>query len=314
MENQNDKYDVAFSFLARDEKLAFEINDLLQDRFCTFIFSKNQEQVAGTDGEKSFNEVFGSKARVVVVLYRKGWGETPWTRIEETAIRGRAYDNGYNFVIFIPLDEDNKVPKWLPKTQLWIGLNRWGVNGAAVIIEARIKEQGGEEHEETIDDRAARLVRSIKFDEKRKAFHDSEAGVNAAKNEFEQLVAELDVLLNGVKDSINSVKMEKQRYRVVVLGLCPILEIKWESHIINSLDDSSLELTLWNSHPWFSAIYTGENKKRVFSETFMFDLLPSGNYCWVTTGSPKRYFTSPELAKLALQYWMDGVETHKKRR
>ena len=35
MENQKFKYDVAFSFLADDEKLAIQINDLIQDRLET---------------------------------------------------------------------------------------------------------------------------------------------------------------------------------------------------------------------------------------------------------------------------------------
>ena len=53
----------------------------------TFIYTKNQEEIAGKDGENTFNKVFGEEARVVVVLYRKGWGNTSWKRIEETAIK-----------------------------------------------------------------------------------------------------------------------------------------------------------------------------------------------------------------------------------
>jgi hypothetical protein len=88
------KFDVAFSFPSKDEGLATRINDLLQDRIETFLYSRQQEKLAGTDGEKTFSEVFGKEARVVVVLFRNGWGQTRWTRIEETAIRGRAYERG----------------------------------------------------------------------------------------------------------------------------------------------------------------------------------------------------------------------------
>ena len=84
------KYDVAFSFLAMDEQLAVQINDLLSDRFATFLYSERQREVAGTDGAETFTRVFQDEARVVVVLYRSGWGESPWTRIEATAIRNRA--------------------------------------------------------------------------------------------------------------------------------------------------------------------------------------------------------------------------------
>src|SRR3990172_9377256 len=157
MDEKEYKYDVAFSFLEEDEALAKELNDLLQDRVRTFLYSKKQDEIAGTDGEKIFNEVFGVQSRLVVVLYRKGWGQTPWTRIEETAIRNRAYEDGYDFVKFVPLDDPPTVPKWLPRTQLWVGFKRWGVVGTASVIEARIEELGGEPHEETVQERAARL-------------------------------------------------------------------------------------------------------------------------------------------------------------
>ena len=73
------KYDVAFSFLQRDEPLALQLNDLLQDRVKTFIYPERQKELAGTDGEETFGKVFGEEARLAVVLYRSEWGETKWT-------------------------------------------------------------------------------------------------------------------------------------------------------------------------------------------------------------------------------------------
>jgi hypothetical protein len=88
------KYEVAFSFLQKDEQTAYQINDFIQDRIEIFIYSKKQEELVGTAGEKNFNNVFYRECRIVVLLYRNGWGATPWTRIEETAIRNRAFDSG----------------------------------------------------------------------------------------------------------------------------------------------------------------------------------------------------------------------------
>ena len=163
MDERKYEYDVAFSFLAQDEPIAVQLNDLLQSRLRTFVYSGRQDEVAGTDGEKTFNAVFGEQSRLVVVLYRNGWGQTPWSRIEETAIRNRAYEEGYDFVKVIPLDEKATVPRWLPKTQLWLGLNRWGMAGAASVIDARVQELGGQSREETVQGRAARLARSVRF-------------------------------------------------------------------------------------------------------------------------------------------------------
>jgi hypothetical protein len=95
------KYDIAFSFVKEDEGLATQINDLVQDRYRTFLYSKAQDQLVGTDGEKTFNAVFGEQARTVAVLLRPEWGQTSWTRIEETAIKNRAFNQGYDFATFI---------------------------------------------------------------------------------------------------------------------------------------------------------------------------------------------------------------------
>ena len=181
------EYDVAFSFLAEDEELASRLDDLIRDRVSTFLYSKRQEEIAGTDGEEKFNEVFGQQARIVVVLYRSSWGDTPWTRIEQTAIRNRAYDEGYDFVLFIPLEQPRTTPDWLPKNRLWIGLERWGLEGAAIVVEARVQEAGGRLHHETLTERAARLNREMQAEEFRKNFLGSTEGVTAAHQEIKKL-------------------------------------------------------------------------------------------------------------------------------
>src|SRR5262249_8783776 len=53
-------------------------NDLLQDRYATFLYSRRQGEIAGRDGELRFNEIFGQEARVVIVLHRGEWGQTTW--------------------------------------------------------------------------------------------------------------------------------------------------------------------------------------------------------------------------------------------
>ncbi len=112
------KYEVGFSFIRKDENIAYDLNDRIQDRLSTFIYSKKQEELGGTDGEKKFNKIFYEQSRVVVVLYRDGWGQTPWTRIEETAIKNRAFEKGWNFLLLINLDNNSCLPTWIPKTYI----------------------------------------------------------------------------------------------------------------------------------------------------------------------------------------------------
>jgi len=124
------KYDVAFSFLAQDESLATQLNDALNGRVSTFIYSRRQEELAGTDGMETFARVFGDESRAVVVLYRNGWGERGWTMIERKAIQDRTLARGWDFLLVIPLDQPAQAPLWLPKSRLWFELARWGIPAA----------------------------------------------------------------------------------------------------------------------------------------------------------------------------------------
>jgi hypothetical protein len=308
MTTEDYKFDVAFSFLAQDEPLATQLNDLLQDRIKTFLYSKKQGELAGTDGERTFNLVFEEQARLVVVLYRDGWGQTPWTRIEETAIRNRAFERGYGFVKFIPLDDKQSVPKWLPRTQLWVGLKRWGIAGAASVIEARIEELGGEPDEETVENRATRLERSMRFEATRNQFLHSAQGVDAANKEFESLRVEIDRLIGLVVGAASSIALHlKANPRtLLVLGFSRGLSIHWGYHYRNSLDDAELEIALWDRHPPFPGVMHFEKPKKLRAVKFKFDLLQNEQVSWVSESLSQRIYSTNDLASFILKYYMDN--------
>jgi len=310
MDQDSYKYDVAFSFLAEDEALAIELNDLLQDRLSTFLYSKKQEEISGSDGEETFNAVFGEQARLVVVLYRDGWGETPWKRIEQTAIRNRAFDEGYDFVTFVPLDEPATVPKWLPKTQIWVGLNRWGTSGTASVIEARVQELGGLPHEETVENRAKRLERSLKFQEKRKQFIYSYKGVDLLIAEFAVLGDEIERLLEVIKKSATSIdySIKRANRKIVLSGAHAGLSVSYQCQFSNSLKNSKLEVELWEGHPPFPGVTHWDQSRRRDRLTFEFDLLKPDTPGWKTTYPAEREFDSKALAEYILKFYMDDAE------
>jgi hypothetical protein len=92
MSDDNKKFDVAISFLLKDEPLALQLHSRLSEIFDVFVYSKNQEELAGTDGLESFRQIFRHNSSLVVVLYRDEWGKTRWTRVEEAAIKDRAFN------------------------------------------------------------------------------------------------------------------------------------------------------------------------------------------------------------------------------
>lgn len=306
------KYDVAFSFLAQDEAIAVQLNDMLQDRLTTFLYSKRQETVAGTDGELRFGEVFGRDARLVIVLYRAGWGESPWTRIEETAIRNRAFDEGYDFVKFILLEDKPQVPRWLPRPQIWIGLSRWGLAGAASVIEARVQELGGTPREETVTDRAMRLARSLEYEKRRKRFLNSDEGVRAAHSAFDQLLASFENLIRDIQASAPgiSLTLKHSRHHIVILGPGPALSIEWNARYSNSLDGACLE---WREHPPFLGImHVFDEPTRTVSERFQLDLSPDDSFCWKPATADAPPVPTGDLPTLILKRWLEQSEKHRK--
>ncbi|MEW6410027.1 MAG: hypothetical protein AB1488_07940 [Nitrospirota bacterium] len=310
---QEYKYDVAFSFLADDEELATEINNLIQDRLATFIYSEKQKELAGTDGEETFNRVFGSEARTVFILYRKGWGETSWTCIEETAIRNRAYEERYDFVLLAPLDKPPTVPKWLPKNRIWIGLERWGIEGAASVIEARVQEAGGTPREETVKDRVDRLSREIEAEKEKKAFIDSPDGVKVANEEVSLLFSELEKVVSSTGDKLN---IESGRNECAIYGDGFSVYFRWSSSFSNTLDSSALYLSLWEGSVSIRSgrrCFPFEEPKRLKEMEFQFDLSKSRKPTWKDTRGTKQSYSTADLAKLSLTMLLNTILESKRK-
>lgn len=137
------KYDVAISFLAKDEPTARVLADKLEaSGFNVFFFPRNQEELAGTNGMETMREPFFN-SRVNVVLFRQPWGETPWTRVEQTAITERCLQTGWDSLMFVELDETSARPTWLPNTHVRFALKAYGLEQLAGAVKARVQEHGG---------------------------------------------------------------------------------------------------------------------------------------------------------------------------
>ncbi|MBU2555756.1 MAG: hypothetical protein KKF98_14980 [Bacteroidetes bacterium] len=317
MQENKFKYDVAFSFLADDEELVIQINDLIQDRVNTFLYSRKQGEIAGTDGEKTFNRVFGSEAIIVFVLYRNGWGKTPWTRIEETAIRNRAFEEGYDFVIFAPLDKPPNAPKWLPKNRIWIGLDRWGIEGVATVIEARIQEVGGSPREETVEDHASRIGRAIAAEKKKLVFLHSENGVKAANAAVKELFDEFERIVKKLSDTEDSISLqiETTREQCAIYSGNFTLFFHWSLSFSNTLQSSAFYVNLWKGYISVRgrSSFPREKPQQLKEIEFNFDQTGSGKAAWRELRGQKQLFSNDQLAKFAITLLLDKIRaTHLK--
>jgi hypothetical protein len=152
----NPLYDVAISFLSGDEPLALKLQEQLSESLSVFFYSKKQEQLAGTDGLESFRKAFFSESRLVVVLYRDGWGKTPWTAVEELAIKDRVFSGGWKHLLFVMLDKQSTYPAWLPETHVRLDYSRFA-NELVGAIRLRALDVGSELKRETALVKAQRM-------------------------------------------------------------------------------------------------------------------------------------------------------------
>lgn len=308
MNTQDFQYDIAFSFVAQDEDIATRLADEFEGRLRVFLYSRKQEKIAGTDGESAFNAVFASQSRLVVVLYREGWGQSRWTRIEETAIRNRAFDEGYDFVLFIPLDDKPVVPRWLPRHRLWIGLQRWGLKCAASVIDARFQEVGGEPREAGLEDHAARAERKVAFERERRKFLKSDTGLQLANQAYEVLRQEILAAIPSLVAKAPSlgISVKDKGFQIAVLASKPALLVAWRPRFMNTLEDSELEVSMWEGHPPFPDIRHWEQPTSIEELIFHADLATSGNAAW-STGSPSGpiILESKAAAEYILKWWIN---------
>jgi hypothetical protein len=304
------KYDVAFSFLGRDEHLAISLDQRLNDHLSTFIYSdaKRQTFLTGSDGAEAFSRVFGREARTVVVLYRQGWGEQGFTETECTAIRNRAFEYGWDFTTFIPLDDPPTVPVWLPRTRLWHHLKRLGEEHAVTVIEARVQEAGGNPREPTVAEIATRLIAERKQAHERASFLNSPDGVAAARREFDTLFEEVK---RACAESSGLLVLCPQREKVWFCMQTPGVSRKitfyFDLALNNSLQGFKLNLIDYDG--------TIVGRDSNHQTEYHFDFGPLGEHGWRrgTTHGKGDFFATPRFADDLAKKMIDPLDNRQRR-
>lgn len=314
--NDEFKYEVAFSFLQEDEQLALQIADRVRDRVSVgvFVYSERQDILAGKDGVDAFSQVFGIESRIVVILYRKGWGETKWTRVEETAIRSRCFDEGHEFVLLVKLDTANP-PVWLPPTRIYLGFERYGIDGVASVIEARVQAAGGTVRGESIADYAARIDRDLNFETQRRSFLASDRGVEFAKQEVDSLFSELKRLVEQINGGSQiDVRFERQNFNFCrVWTTNARFGVTWHLAWGNTLDGAGLTFILTEGGAFYGVQTI---KEPIFKEMLEYsvDLDRGGTVGWRQSAGKKRFLPSAQLAEMWLKRLLDREHNRAERR
>jgi hypothetical protein len=310
MTTDNFTYDVAFSFVQQDEGLAFELYKLLKDRLSCFIYSEQQKRLAGADGEQVFNSVFSKESRIVVVLFRNEWGNTKWTKIEETAIRNKGFDKGYEFVILIPTEDKFTPPDWLPKNRIWVGLERWGIESAASVIEARVQDFGGQIKIESISDRVARTEIEIKDKQKREQILHSQDGLTMAFAEVKNVIAEIKRHEAEIKSKATDwhIKVRDNTHNGCdIMSYGYYLTVQFYQQWANSSDGAYLFVALFKGYfdeNGYASDPFHENKQ-IGMTRVQFDINEFNQNGWTLTETRKDFKTTNKL----VEHWFTKLIT-----
>lgn len=305
--NDEYKYEVAFSFLQDDEQLALEIANRIRDRVSVgvFVYSERQDELVGTDGVDSFSRVFGEESRIVVILYREGWGQTKWTRVEENAIRARGFEQGHEFVLLVKLDPAN-APVWLPRTRIYLGFDRYGIDGVASVIEARVQAVGGIVHIESIANYAARISHDLNFESKRRQFLSSDTGVETARTEVVVLFGELERLAQQV----NNGSEIQLAFHHPSFDFCRLstrnarFGVTWHQQWANSLEYAGLTFILSDGGSFYGP-YTIKEPDYKQELSYSVDLDRGGHVGWRESEGEKRLLTTTSLAETWLKLLLE---------
>ena len=156
------KYDIAISLCKQDIGFARDLIKAINPSLNVFFYEDNQEELIGKMGPEAFAKVFKDEARVVIILYRKEWGESVYTEIEKNAIVDRATSQtgGYNFIFLIPL-EKGESPSWYPSNRIYANPFRFNVEELARFCEFKVTEENGEIKPLTFEEKSNHFLEKL---------------------------------------------------------------------------------------------------------------------------------------------------------
>jgi hypothetical protein len=302
-ENNSDyKNDVAFSFVVEDDQLAHKINDLLIDRFSTYLYSKNIDETINKDGIEKFKSIFKKDSRIVVLLFRKKYGKTKWTSVEEDAIKERYLDGDKNFLFLIIVEDKVDLPVWIPENRIYCDLTKHSIEKIASYIEYRIHETGGKENPESFSDIIKRINRKDEFKKKKEAYLGSNIAARDALTEIDKMISYLEekqeelisfnihLIKNPISESQRSITYQWKQYIQ--------LYIKWKGSI-NSTFSDKLYISI--------IIAPGDSDKNSYPyhPEYRFDILPSDNKGW---WDGNKFYDSIQLIEVTMKKFLEIID------
>lgn len=173
--------------------------------------------------------------------------------MEQTAITDRSLKQGWASLLFIVLDKDSQLPKWLPETHVRFSLETYGVEQAIGAIKLRVQEVGGVVERPSAVTIAKRLKEeaTLRSDQER-LFRDQTWVQSTAKSAVETLMKSL--MAEGEKLSSEAGLKIECGYEPFYAGFRAVmrygrvtLAADWFQRYTNVIEDVRLECTEYNA-------------------------------------------------------------------
>lgn len=301
------KYDVAISFLSADESIAAALYSGLSVGLEVFFFPRKQEALAGTDGLESMRTPFFEDSRVVVVLFREAWGNTPWTRIEQTAITDRCLRHGWQTLFFAMLNSSDRPPVWLPHTHVRYNLADFGIDQAVGAIKARVQDSGGTVAPLSALRRAQLSQLEVEYLQERRQYR-SPWGRDLVEREARALFDKIKMLSEEILAagtlSIQFASDPRQCHlRNDRVSLLVTLSQTYSRTLSDTSSEYVLEIREFSrrlAFPGENLIYMNGKPKQLKEIAFLPELNRARERCWTRNENPTRLVSTDELANQIL--------------
>lgn len=99
------RYDVALSFAGEDRAIAKQLNDAMTEKGIKVFYDEyNKSDLWGKKLTEHFKQIYGPKARFVIILISKHYPVKDWTNFEFSIARDEAKKRKQEFILPVRLD------------------------------------------------------------------------------------------------------------------------------------------------------------------------------------------------------------------